>query len=90
MTQHLETLKGILQHEFTKTHMSRDYVEALGDALYACSLGEAALNVLIYNWTHEDLKDEGLSPENFNYKKGVQFVAEQWDRILSEGNEGEE
>lgn len=84
MTQHLETLKGILQHEFTKTHTSCDYVEAIGDAQYACSLGEAALSVLFYNWTHEDLKDEVLSPGDFSYKKGVQFVAEQWGIILSE------
>ncbi len=90
MTQHLETLKGILQHEFTKTHTSRDYVEAIGDAQYACTLGEAALNVLVYNWTHEDLKDEILSPEDVSYKKGVQFVAEQWDRVVSEDNEGED
>jgi hypothetical protein len=77
----LQVLKDRLQYEFTKTHTSKDYVEALGDGLYACSLSEAALNVLIFNWSVDPLGTEKLSFEDKEYQRGVEFVEEQWHRI---------
>lgn len=77
----LQVLKERLNHEFTKTHVSKDYVEALGDGLYACSLGEAALNVLVFNWSNEQLGTDKLSEEDKQYQEGVAFVEEQWHKI---------
>lgn len=83
----LNKLKQRLQHEFTKTHVSTDYIEALSDAIYGCDLTVTALETWIMNW---------ITPAHLNYKsdkdyvKGVQFVAEQWEIIQAEDKRGEE
>lgn len=81
MTQHLETLKGILQKALNESVEHKDFIEGLEDCTYACSLGVTALTQHFDIWLT-------VCPIDSEYRKGVQFVAEQWDRILSE-DEGE-
>lgn len=86
MTQHLETLKEILQHEFTKTHMSEDYVEAIADGIYSCQFETVtALEEWIKTWTKHIVE---ITKSEKHYQRGVQFVAEQWDRVLSKDKGG--
>lgn len=92
MTQHLETLKGILQKALNSSTESEDFIEALTDGVYACDLNSVlSLETWLDTWNGSQdvdyLYGTGFSKQ---YQEGVQFVAEQWDRILSEGGEGEE
>lgn len=81
MTQHLETLKGILQKALNSSTESDCYQEAVADGIYSCQFGtRTALEQWMNIWL--------TGPHSYQYTKGVQFVAEQWDRILSEDNEG--
>ncbi|MNY31072.1 hypothetical protein D3C86_1652170 [compost metagenome] len=86
MTQHLETLKGILQKVLSGSVEGEDYKEALVDGAYACDLSLVALQGWLDIWTNTEYAGYAFC----EYTKGVQFVAEQWDRILSGYNEGEE
>jgi hypothetical protein len=88
MTQHLyetikplEILEGQLQSILNDVAFSPDFREAISDGLYACSLGEAALNVLVFNWSNEQLGTDKLSEEDKQYQEGVAFVEEQWHKI---------
>lgn len=65
-----------------ETQHHQDFSEALRDCIYAGSLGETALKQHLKMW-------EDTTWNDIEYQQGVQFVAEQWDRILSEDNKGE-
>lgn len=77
----LDLLKTQLQNALNDSSANADFREALGDGLYACSLGEAALDVLVFNWSNEQLDLEGLSESDINYQKGVKFVEDKWHQI---------
>lgn len=88
MTQHLETLKGILQKALTEPNDSEDYKDAISNAIYSCQFETTtALEQWLSIWTLTD--HHLLTEDEIEYQEGVQFVAEQWDRVLSEDNEGE-
>lgn len=88
MTQHLETLKGILQKALNDDNQFEGYQLALSDAIYACSLSNIALETWMNPWLdHDDVEPYS---NDYDYKQGVQFVAEQWDRVVSEDGKGEE
>ena len=78
MTNPLGLLKTQLQHEFTKTHTSEDYVQALSDGIYGCDLGVTALETWMNSW---------ITPSYLNHKsekdyvRGVEFVEQQWHQI---------
>ena len=80
MTNPLEILKTQLEKALDDTSLNIDFREGLADAMYACSLGEAALNVLVFNWTKQQLPED-LSEEDKQYQQGVQFVEEKWHAI---------
>lgn len=89
MTQHLETLKGILQKVLNSSTEDEDYKEALVDGVYACGLNSVlSLETWLSTWNGSQdvdyLYGTGFSKQ---YQEGVQFVAERWDKILSEDNE---
>ena len=88
MTQHLETLKGILQKVLSDGEEFSYFRIAVEDALYACTLGSASA---LLNWSQRWAMDDptSLPEDDAEYNEGVQFVAEQWERILSEDDEGE-
>lgn len=84
----LNKLKELLQQEFTKTHTSQDYVEALSDGLYSCQFDTStALEQWIDIWSNPKYKDYELSRNG--YSDGVRFVKNQWEIILSK-DKGEE
>lgn len=89
MTHKLEMLKGVLVKTWRDGSRNIDFREALDDGIYACSLSEAALNVLMHNWSVKQIPTDKLSDEDKQYQQGVQFVADEWDKILSEDGEGE-
>lgn len=77
----LDLLKAHLQNALNDGSRNADFREALGDGLYACSLGEAALDVLVFNWG-AGIEDSGeLSDADIHYQQGVQFVEQQWHQI---------
>lgn len=82
MTQKLEMLKSVLQSTVNDDNEFEGFGEAVSDALYATSLSQIALNQWILTWI--DSTTESYTYED-DYKKGVQFVADEWDKILSEG-----
>lgn len=83
MTQHLETLKEILQKVLSGSVEHEDFKEGLRDCIYACDLmSETALQQHIDIWLD-------VGQWDLEYVRGLQFVAEQWDKVLSEDNEGE-
>ncbi len=88
MAQKLEMLKGVLQKVLGAGSEPTYFRIAVEDALYACTLGsEAALLNWSQNWATDD--STSLPEDDAEYQEGVQFVADEWDKILSEGNEGE-
>lgn len=87
MTQHLETLKGILQKALSVSVEGEDFNNSLHDAIYSCQFETTTgLGEWIKIWLSDD---ELTFSFDLNYQRGVQFVADQWDRVLSESNEGE-
>lgn len=75
----LSTLKERLQYEFSKTHMSEDYVEAISDGIYSCQYEtETPLIQWINSWK---VLDRGSPLFDKNYKRGVQFVADAWEDV---------
>lgn len=81
MTKPLDLLKDQLQTALNDGSHNADFREALGDGLYACSLGEAALNVLVFAWSNEELHLEKLSDSDNSYQQGVAFVEHTWHQI---------
>lgn len=80
MTQHLEILKGILQKALNSSTESDCYQEALSDGIYACQL---YTSTGLEQWMNIWLT--GLL--NYAYTKGVQFVAQEWENVLSQDNQ---
>lgn len=86
MTQHLETLKGILQGVVSEPTFGiqyyYDFIEAVQDGIYSCQFEtEIALEQWIQSWKIVDMSLTGLEKQ---YQQGVQFVAEQWEQIKGE------
>lgn len=92
MTQKLEMLKGVLQrvlgvpdHEPEEAY---HFKCALEDAIYSTVLdSKTALEQWMAIWILTD--SHILTETEIEYQQGVQFVADEWNRILSEDNEGE-
>ena len=82
----LQQLKQILNHEFTKTHTSEDYVEGISDGIYACQFPTAtALEQWIGLWNSSQDVDYIYGGEfSKEYQKGVRFVENEWNKIMSE------
>jgi hypothetical protein len=80
MTNPLELLKKQLEYTLSRTHTSEDYVEALRDAINACNLGSvAALEQWMQSWvTPKYLEYKSGDP----YVKGVEFVKQEWYKIV--------
>lgn len=88
MTQHIETLKGILQKALNSSVEGKDFKDAISDAIYSCQFETVvALECWLNSWSRPIVE---ITKDEIQYQQGVQFVAEQWDRILSESNEGED
>jgi len=76
----LKQLKERLNHEFTKTHTSQDYIDALSDGIYSCQFETAtALEQWIDIWLNPEYMDYEISRDD--YSKGVRFVADEWDKV---------
>lgn len=72
-------LKERLQHEFSKTHTSEDYVEAISDGIYSCQYETARpLEQWLAIWTPQDCTMQDFEKR---YQKGVQFVSDTWQEI---------
>lgn len=81
MTQHLERLKDVLLEVFSSDE-DEDFLEAIEDGIYSCQYETATpLQQWIRCWT---VFDQPVPKFDMRYQQGVQFVAEQWDKILSE------
>lgn len=77
----LNTLKERLQTVLNESTESEDFKEALSDAMYGCSLSEAALNTLFFAWSNEELHLEKLSEGDKEYQRGIEFVEQEWHKI---------
>lgn len=76
----LQVLKERLNHEFTKTHTSVDYVEAISDGIYSCQFcTPIALEEWIDIWLNPVYKGYEISRND--YSRGVAFVQEQWYKV---------
>lgn len=83
MTQKLEMLKGVLQKVLSNTE-DGDFLEAIEDGIYSCQYETATpLEQWIRSW---EVLDQPAPKFDVRYQQGVQFVADEWDKILSEGN----
>lgn len=101
MTQKLEMLKSVLQRVLGEPSQNEwdgsvAYKQALSDAKYATNLSEIALTEWLTQWggplkSIEAFCDwyDCLETEEKQYFSGVQFVADEWDKILYEDDEGE-
>lgn len=91
MTQKLEMLKGVLQKTIDESDAHFDYnvdwLSAVQDGLYSTDLSVVALEQWLAIWTLTD--SHCLTGAEILYQEGVQFVADEWDNILSEDGEGE-
>lgn len=74
----LEVLKERLQKALNDDNEFEGFIEAISDGLYATNLSEIALRQWILSWI--DSPTSSYSYEE-DYKKGVQFVEEQWHQI---------
>jgi hypothetical protein len=75
----LQQLKERLQHEFTKTHTSEDYVEAIADGIYSCQYEtETPLVQWLKSW---EVIDRDSHRFDKRYQKGVKFVSDAWQAI---------
>jgi len=74
MTQPLEMLKTVLQKALDESTEHKDFIEAVEDCAYACNLGVTALEQHLDIWST-------VCPVDSKYRKGVQFVEEQWHKI---------
>lgn len=77
----LTTLKTKLQEALNDDNQFEGFGEAVSDGLYATNLSEIALRQWILSWV--DSPTESYTYED-DYKKGVQFVADMWDKIKGE------
>lgn len=83
MTQHLETLKTVLQKALNESDAQWDYnvdwLSAVKDGLYSTDLSVTALEQWIAIWTLTD--PHCLTGAEMLYQEGVQFVADEWEMI---------
>lgn len=85
MTQKLEMLKGVLQRVMGESVEGDFYKEGLSDGIYACQFDTStALEEWILIWG--GTASECMTETEVEYQQGVQFVADEWDKILSEDN----
>jgi hypothetical protein len=84
MTHKLEMLKGVLQRVLGDGSRNADFREALGDGIYSCQFEtDSPLTQWFRAWlTNEPCEQK----EDLEYQHGVQFVADEWNKILSEDN----
>lgn len=82
----LNTLKTNLQEYLNESTESGHFQSAIEDGRYSTDCGVTALEEWVAIWTQTD--SHCLTESEMEYQLGVQFVSEQWDKIMSE-DEGE-